>query len=195
MEMHGTHDAGEITRLLEHAATGDQNALDALSEKVYADLERVAARRLRHRFGPELAGVTLEPAALVNETFLKLLATPMRFANRRHFFAFATRVMLRALTDYQRARGAAKRGGDATRVSLSGLGAGASPLDTTAEMVSSGLAELEELDPRKAEVVALKVFWGFEMMEIAEALEVSLRTVERDWRFARNWLRARLQPA
>jgi RNA polymerase sigma-70 factor (ECF subfamily) len=195
MAEHGTHDVGDITRLLEEAATGDQSALDALSEKVYADLERVAARRLRHRFGPELAGVTLEPAALVNETFLKLLATPMQFENRRHFFAFATRVMLRALTDYQRARGAAKRGGDATRVSLSGLGGGASPLDTTAEMVSDGLAELEELDPRKAEVVALKVFWGFEMAEIADVLDVSLRTVERDWRFARNWLRARLQPA
>jgi RNA polymerase sigma factor (TIGR02999 family) len=186
-------DPGDITLLLEQAAAGDATALDALARKVYADLERVAERRLRERFGADLAGVTLEPAALVNETFLKLLRTPLAFANRRHFFAFATRVMLRALTDYQRARAAAKRGGDQLRVTLAGIDSGATPLSTTAEQVGSSFAELEALDPRKAQVVALKVFWGLEATEIAATLEVSVRTVERDWRFARSWLRARLE--
>lgn len=187
--------AGDITLLLEQAAAGDREALDVLVQRVYQDLERVAGRRLRDRFGPNLAGITLEPAALVNETFLKLLRQPLRFENRRHFFAFATRVMLRALIDYERTRSAAKRGGDQVRVTLTGLGGGPEPLTTGPEMVRASLAELEELDPRKAEVVALKVFWGMEMQEIAATLEVSLRTVERDWRFARSWLSSRLKAA
>lgn len=187
--------AGDITLLLEEAASGDRTAMDRLMRRVYDDLERVAARRMRDRFGADLAGVTLEPAALVNETFLKLVQRPMDYSNRRHFFAFATRVMLRALTDYQRARSAAKRGGDQVRVTLTGIGIGSEPVSTGAEIIQKSLADLEEMDRRKAEVVALKVFWGLEMAEIAEALSVSLRTVERDWRFARNWLRSRLRAA
>jgi RNA polymerase sigma factor (TIGR02999 family) len=187
--------SGDITRLLGRAAEGDRNALDALTERVYADLEKVAGRRMRERFGPDLAGLTLEPSALVNETFLKLLSRRVEFENRRHFFAFATRVMLRALIDYQRARGAVKRGGDRVRVTLSGLGAHDETVLPEAEAVSSCLEELEQLDPRKAEVVALKVFWGLQAVEIADTLQVSTRTVERDWRFARSWLRERLQTA
>lgn len=188
-------ESGDITRLLEEAATGDEAALGALTDRVYDDLERVAARRMHARFGPDLAGITLEPAALVNETFLKLLRQPMAFENRRHFFAFATRVMLRALVDYQRARSASKRGGSQVRVTLTGLGAPQRAVHTDAEVIGASLEELEHLDPRKAEVVALKVFWGMEMAEVAETLQVSLRTAERDWRFARNWLRARLKAA
>lgn len=187
--------AGDITVLLESAASGDESAVDALIERVYGELEQLAARRMRERFGPGLGGVTLEPAALVNETFLKLLRRPLAFENRRHFFSFATRVMLRALTDYQRARAAAKRGGDQVRVTLTGLGSPDEAVAPEVAIVSSSLEALEELDPRKAEVVALKVFWGLEMAEIGERLGVSLRTVERDWRFARSWLKARLKAA
>ncbi len=149
---------------------------------------------MRDRFGPQLAGVTLEPAALVNETFLKLLRQerPMDFENRRHFFSFATQVMLRVLTDSQRARAAAKRGGNRVQITLAGLGNRGERLDSAAEEVRAGLAELEALDPRKAEVVALRVFWGCSMAEISESLDISLRTVERDWRFAKSWLRKRL---
>jgi len=80
-------------------------------------------------------------------------------------------------------------------VTLAGLGAHNEPVHPNADVVGASLEDLEELDPRKAEVVALKVFWGMEMSEVAETLQVSLRTVERDWRFARNWLRVRLKAA
>lgn len=189
------NDRGDITRLLQDAARGDDAALEALTARVYGDLERVAARRMRDRFGSDLAGVTLEPAALVNETFLKLLTTPMNFENRRHFFAFATRVMLRALTDYQRARSAAKRGGDHVRLTLAGVADSDRPMTPGVDDVAATLEELEGYDPRKAQVVVLKVLWGLEMTEIATTLDVSLRTVERDWRFARNWLKTRLEAA
>ena len=187
--------SGDITLLLERAADGDESAQDALVQRVYGDLEKVAARRLRERFGSNVHALTIEPAALVNETFLKLLRQPKRYENRRHFFAFATKVMLRVLSDYQRARSAAKRGGGQVRVTLVDLGTPGGPLEPGAELVTACLDELGDLDPRKAEVVVLKVFWGMQVAEISEALDVSERTVERDWRFARNWLRTRLEAA
>jgi RNA polymerase sigma-70 factor (ECF subfamily) len=187
--------AGDITLLLERAAAGDEDAHNALVQRVYGDLERIAARRLYDRFGSDAQALTIEPAALVNETFLKLLKNPRSYENRRHFFAFATRVMLRTLADYHRSRSAAKRGGDLVRVTLDGAGIASSALDPDVEAIGACLEELEELDPRKAEVVVLKVFWGMEVAEIAEALSVSARTVAREWRFSRNWLRTRLETA
>ena len=85
--------------------------MDELMETVYEDLERIAGRHLRERFGRGLPGVTLEPAALVNESFLRIIRQRSRYDNRGHFFAIATKVMLRVLTDYQRRRGAEKRRG------------------------------------------------------------------------------------
>jgi RNA polymerase sigma factor (TIGR02999 family) len=187
--------AGDITVLLERAAEGDEQAHDALVRRVYGDLEKVAARRLYARFGEDAQALTIEPAALVNETFLKLLQQPRHYENRRHFFAYATRVMLRTLADYQRARSAAKRGGNLVRVTLNNAGVAETPLEPRAESISACLEELEKLDPRKAEVVVLKVFWGMEVVEIAETLSVSVRTVAREWRFSRNWLRTRLEAA
>jgi RNA polymerase sigma factor (TIGR02999 family) len=179
---------GEITRLFESAARGDDTAFEQVVERVFAELEKLARRQMRDRFGG-LEGLTLEPKAIVNETLMKLLPRPPRFVNRRHFFAFASKVMRRVLLDYQKARGRARRGGAALRVTLSDLGAAAStPPETGAVQVGEVLDHLEELDSRKCEVVQLKVFWGLEMSEIAETLEVSLSTVERDWRFSRAWL-------
>jgi len=181
-------DQGQITRLFQSAAGGDQTAFEQVVKLVYDELERMAGRELRHRFGG-LDGITLEPDALVNETLLKLLPDPPQFANRRHFFAFASKVMRRALIDYQRTRGRKKRGGDALRLTFADLGAVASPPpETDAGRICEVLDHLEELDPRKSEVVQLKIFWGMEMAEIARILGVSLATVERDWSFSRAWL-------
>ena len=179
-------DSGEITQLFEAATEGDPTAFDRVVELVYAELEGMATRLLRDRFG-DLRGLTLEPAAIVNETILKLLPDRPEFVNRRHFFAFASKVMRRVIIDYQRARQRDKRGGRALRVTLTDLG-GATPPDTGAAEVVEVLEHLEELDPRKCEVVQLKIFWGLEMPEIAQTLDVSLSTVERDWRFSRSWL-------
>lgn len=181
-------DTHQITRLLHEVDDGRQGAMDELMETVYADLRRLAEAHLRRRYGAQAEAVTLEPAALVNESFLKLIKQRHGFDNRRHFFAIATRIMLRVLSDYQRRRGAAKRGGHLERVTLQ--------IDCRMEdqpgidvgVLRDALRRLQELDERKADVVRLRVVWGLEMKEVAEALDVSLATVERDWAFARSWL-------
>lgn len=188
------NERGEITRLFEGAAGGDEAAFERAVELVYGELESMAGRLMRQRFDA-LGGMTLEPAALVNETLLRLLPDPPAFANRRHFFAFASKVMRRALIDYQRTRGRAKRGGNALRMTLTGLGVeAAAPPDTDAMQVCEVLDHLEVLDARKCEVVQLKIFWGLQMAEIAEMLGVSLATVERDWSFSRAWLAREFAP-
>lgn len=183
----------EITRLLGRASDGDEQAFAEVADWAYSELERLAAIRLRKRYGGQLAGVTLEPAAVVNETFLKLLGSPVGFENRRHFLAFASRVMLRVLIDYDRARSAEKRGGAAIRVTLSSVGKGRAADAFEIAAVAQALHKLGELSPRKASVAELRLLWGFENAEIARTLEVSVPTVERDWRFARSWLRAELE--
>lgn len=185
--------AEEITVLLQRADAGEPGAMDALMEAVYADLERIAAGKMRQQFGAGMAGVTLEPAALVHETFLKLIDQSYRFENRRHYFALATQVMLRVLVDYHRRRGAAKRGGDQIRLTLTGIGEDAGRQDEIAvQDIAEAIERLEALDSTRAEVVKLKVIWGFTTAEIARTLDLSTATVERYWRFARAWLAGEL---
>ena len=183
-----------ITRLLQEVDDGQDGALDRLMEAVYAQLEQVAARHMKQRFGPDLPGVTLEPAALVNESFLKLIKQRRAFDNRGHFFAIATKVMLRVLIDYKRSRLAARRGGDRRRITLALDGPAAAPPRhgpatlIEIESLSTALTELEALDPRQADVVKMRVVWGLGIEEIAKLLGISAATVKRDWRFARAWL-------
>lgn len=183
-----------ITLLLRAVDEGANGAMDKLMEAVYADLERVAQRHMGQAFGPGLPGVTLEPAALVNESFMKLIKQRNAYDNRGQFFAIATKVMLRVLLDYQRRRSAAKRGGDRQRITLQLDGHpnrdSASPAEMPIELgcLVTALKRLESLDPRKADVVKLRVVWGLEMREIAESLGVSLATIERDWSFSKAWL-------
>ena len=179
-------DREPVTQWLQQAAAGDPQAADRVVAWAYAELERLAAQRLRRSFGNR--DVTLEPAALVNETFVKLLQHPIVYANRRHFFAFVGKVMLRVLIDYQRARGAAKRPAGALRVTLGAISAGNGADAIDAYDLDRALARLESLDARKAEVTRLHTLWGMTMDEIADLLGISEPTVRRDWRFARNWL-------
>ncbi len=185
---------GDITLLLREVAEGREGALNELMDLVYADLERIALSQLSRRYGPRANDVTIEPAALVNESFLRLIKQRNAYDNRGHFFAIATRVMLRVLCDYQRHRLAERRGGRGKRITL--------PLDgrpgperrsgqATAievEGLVKALERLEALDARQAEVVKLRVVWGLEVVEIAGALDMSPSTVKRDWRFAKAWL-------
>jgi RNA polymerase sigma factor (TIGR02999 family) len=184
-----------VTLWLQRSAEGDQEALERLAAWASGVLEDLAARRMRRHLGTRSSGLTLEPSALVNETFLKLLDQPLGFENRRHFLAFANKVMLRVLIDYQRQRGAAKRGGDAVRVTISGLSAESPGKSIDFLAFEQALERLEQADPRKAEVVKLRTMWGFEIAAIAELLEVSVPTVQRDWRFAKAWLAEELEPA
>lgn len=185
---------GHITQLLRAIDEGSHGAMDKLMEAVYADLERVAQRHMGQAFGPGLPGVTLEPAALVNESFMKLIKQRNAYDNRGQFFAIATKVMLRVLVDYQRRRSAAKRGGDRQRITLqldvhpNRDSASLDEMPIEVGCLVTALERLESLDPRKADVVKLRVVWGLEMREIAESLGVSLATIERDWSFSKAWL-------
>jgi len=129
----------------------------------------------------------------VSEAYLKLIKQRNRYDSRGHFFAIATKAMLRVLMEYDRRRRAQRRGGDWFRLSLSGILAKSSRLeDVSAVDLARALERLEGLDARTAEVVRLRALWGLNALETAEVLEVSVRTVEREWRFGRHWLAAEL---
>jgi len=178
-----------ITRLLAAAADGESRADDRLIQAVVGRLEQIAAREMAAGNRGGLDGLTMEPRMLAHDALLKILDRPVKFENRRHFFGYATQVMARALIDYQRRRNAQKRGGAHLKVTLADL---AEEEAFDVDDVPAVLKELETLDPRKAELVGLRVFWGASMAEIADLLEISLSTAEREWRFARRWLMARL---
>lgn len=181
-----------ITELLGRAADGDEVAHQKAITAIYDDL-RTRARIYLARYASGRS-VTLQPTALVNETYLKLIKQNTRYVNREHFLAIATRIMLRVLIDFQRRRQTAKRGGGQIAVTLTGVGTDTGDPAAGVLALSDLLDQLDSLDERKGRIVKLRTFWGFEMHEIAEIVEVSLSTVERDWRFARNWLAAQLSP-
>lgn len=187
----GVERGQDVTRLLHAVQEGNEEALDELMALVYDDLGRIAARHLRERterMGPK---ATLEPAALVNECYLRLIDQQRGFANRGQFFAIASRLMLRVLLDHQRRREAARRGGGRAPITLN-VDLCAAPateeegLDL--ELLTTALERLEQVDPRKAEVVRLRGLGGSSMPETAAQLEISLATAERDWAFARAWI-------
>ncbi len=189
----------DITRLLKDLQDGRGGAMDELMRSVYDDLRRVAERHMTERFGLGLPGVTLEPSALVNESFLKIIKQRNAYDNSGQFFAIATRVMLRVLVDYQRQRGAEKRGGDHRQITLNlaerpwsahpnGDAHDEPESVIGVETLVESLLRLEELDTRKADVVKMRVVWGLQMPEIARSLGISLATVERDWAFSKAWL-------
>jgi RNA polymerase sigma factor (TIGR02999 family) len=183
----------EITPLLERAHSGDRNALDEVARRVHADLLRLAQKLTAREARMGRRPLTLETSALVNETFIKLLQQRARWKNREHFFAIATRAMVRVLLDYHRARGRGKRGGRMIRVSLSALGPKeAVPPSLAIPDLQSVLESLEAADPRAARGAKLKILWGLDNDEIADVLGVSRSTIDRDWRFASAWIKARL---
>ncbi|MEM6795735.1 MAG: ECF-type sigma factor [Acidobacteriota bacterium] len=181
-----------ITQLLGQLAEGRPDAEDRLAAAVLGRLEDIAVREMAKKNRGQLDGLTLEPSVLADDALLRILELPMKFENRRHLFSYATRIIVHAMIDYQRQRAVQKRGGGLSRVTLTGLG-DAEAIDVA--RVPPVLEELEELDPRQAEVVRLRVFWGATMDHIAQLLGVSTSSVERDWRFAKRWLAVRLRPA
>lgn len=183
-----------ITPLLERAYEGDRKAMDEVARLVHSDLVRLAKRILGGGPGGGVRSVTLDPSALVNETFVRLLQQRKRWANRQHFFAIATRIMLRVLADYHRSHRRGKRAGTQIQLSLGALerrGIAAAPA-VEIPRLALALEQLEDLDPRAARVAKLRVLWGLELDDIAEVLGVSRSTVDREWRFARTWLASNL---
>lgn len=177
----------EVTELLRAWRGGDDAAAEALLERIYLELKKIAGSQLRG----ERAGHTLQTTALVHEAYVKLLGQRgIDWRDRAHFFGLAATMMRRVLVDHARARGARKRS----------AGEGAIPITVSA--TSAPDAELLDLDrsltlfaeryPRQTRVVEMRYFADLEIEEIATCLDVSPATVKRDWQFARAWLRSSL---
>jgi RNA polymerase sigma factor (TIGR02999 family) len=163
--------------------------LDALMPLVYDELRGLAAAQMRR----ERAGHSLQPTALANEAYVKLVDTAKAgLEGRAHFFAVAARAMRQVLVDHARRRNAAKRGGEFQRITLSvAAPIGEEPLYDLLDL-DAALAELARLDERKARVLELRFFAGMTMDEVGRVLGISGKTVEADWYMARAWLRNKL---
>lgn len=181
----------EITRLLIDWGKGDQVALERLMPLVYSELRRLAGNYLRR----ERAEHTLQPTALVNEAYLKLVdQRNARWQNRAHFFGIAAQLMRRILVDHARQRQAEKRGGvDQQRLSITSAEALVKQPEIDLLALNEALDELAQMDPQQSRIVELKFFGGLSIEETAEVLGISHATVERDWKLARAWLRRQLE--
>ena len=184
-----------VTELLHAWIAGDAQALEDLIPVVHAELSRLARRKMAY----ERPGQTLQPTALVNEAYLRLMDVKrLHWHDRAHFFALSAQLMRRILVDAARTRAAAKRGGGAVRVEhISGV-----DMDqiATADSNASSLCALDDalesltrIDPRRAQVIELRFFGGLSVEETAEVLQISPQTVMRDWRLARAWLARELR--
>jgi RNA polymerase sigma factor (TIGR02999 family) len=179
----------QVTRLLEEVRGGRREALDELLPVVYAELRRIAARYLR----AERLGHTLQPTALVNEAYMRLVdQRNVEWQNRAHFYGVAAQVMRRILVDYARARRREKRGGAEVKVPLEDEVVGARERDVDLVRLDDAMDDLARLDAQQARVVELRYFGGLSIEETAEVLGVSDSTVKREWAMARAWLQREL---
>jgi RNA polymerase sigma factor (TIGR02999 family) len=175
----------QVTQLLIDWGRSDQRALDRMVPAVYDELRRLAARYLAR----EATGHTLQPTALVHEAYLRLIdQRRVDWRNRAQFLGLAAGMMRRILVNHARDRAAAKRGGGAAPVSLGLVEAPSGRPEVELIALEAALERLAGLDARKASVVELKFYGGLTVEEIAQVLEVSGATVEREWSFARAWL-------
>jgi len=172
----------ESTEDLLASARGSADAAARLLPRVYAELRALAA----HYFRGERPGHTLQPTALVHEAYVRLLHIErIDWQGRTHFFATAAREMRRVLIDHARHRDADKRGGDFERVTLSDDVASAEDRTVDVIALDQAIDEVARNHPRRARVAELRIFGGLELLEIAESLGVSERTIKEDWRMAR----------
>ena len=174
-----------VTELLRAWRAGDHGALPQLTEAVYAELRRMAWRRLR----AEHAAMTLDPTALVSEAFVRLCENDSDWNNRAHFFALAALHMRNVLVDHARQRHADKRGGGALHITLSG--ADSTPAESVTNLVEldQALKTLEAEDARTGKVIEMTYFGGMNRDEIALVLEISVPTVDRCLRYGRARLK------
>jgi len=180
-----------LTQLLIDWSHGDQAALDKLMPLVYSELRRLASNYLRR----ERVSHTLQPTALVNEAYLRLVDQKhMKWQNRAQFFGISAQLMRRILVDHARQHQAAKRGGsDQQRLSITTAEALLEQPKIDLLALNEALDELAQMDPQQSRIVELKFFGGLSIEETAQVLGIGHATVERDWKMARAWLRRQLE--
>ena len=179
----------DVTQLLHRISSGRGEEMDQLLDIVYAELRRQAARYLRR----ERTNHTLQPTALVNEAFMKLVdQRSVQWQNRAHFFGIAAQAMRRIVIDHARARQRVKRGGVQQVVTLDEamIAAPSQSIDVLA--LDEALTRLAALDERQARIVELRYFAGLSVEETAEVTGLSPATIKREWAMARAWLHAEL---
>jgi RNA polymerase sigma factor (TIGR02999 family) len=181
----------EVTRLINAIGEGDPQASAELLPLVYEELRKLAAQKLSQ----EKPGQTLQATALVHEAYLRLVGGKggEQWDNRWHFFAAAAEAMRRLLINRARDKKRLKRGGDLRRVDLQSLDIALDSVDQDVVALDDALSELEQEDAVAAQVVKLRFFAGLKQREVAAALGISLRSVERQWAFAQAWLYDRLR--
>lgn len=179
-----------ITQLLIRWSSGDQAALDKLMPLVYSELRRLASNYLRR----ERQGHTLQPTALVNEAYLRLVEQrSANWQNRAQFYGIAAKLMRRILVDHARLKHAEKRGGaEQQRLSITSAKDLSSKPDLDVLALHEALEKLAAVDPQQEQIVELKFFGGLSIEETAEVMKLGHATVERDWKMARAWLRRQL---
>ena len=175
----------QITQWLIASRQGDADALESLLPLVYDELHRQAVRF----FGRERAGHTLQPTALVNEVYLRLVGQhEVKWQNRAQFFGIAAQLMRRILVSHARGCAAQKRGGGETRITLDEELAAAPQRDINLLALDEALTKLHDVDPEKSRMVELRFFSGLSVEETAEVMGVSPRTIDRQWQTAKAWL-------
>jgi RNA polymerase sigma-70 factor (ECF subfamily) len=182
-------DEHAITRLLHEWRSGNKDAAARLMELVYRELHCMASREMRRERGEH----TLQTTALVHEAYLRLCGVErIQWKDRTHFFAVAAQQLRRVLVDHARRVRSEKRGGGNIAATLFDFDGAACPFDGRLLAVDEALSRLETLDPRAANVIELRFFGGLTETEAAEALDISIATLKRDWDFARSWLATEL---
>jgi RNA polymerase sigma factor (TIGR02999 family) len=182
----------QITALLTEIRNGNRDAKSRLLNLVHAELHRIALFQMRS----ERRDHTLQPTALVNEAYLRLLeSTDRTWNNRAHFLAVAARVMRNILVDYARRRRTEKHGGHLTRIQIEDIRCGDLPKFAELLALDEALDRLAAWDPQQSRIVELRFFAGLTEEEIAEVLGVSVRTVKRGWSAARAWLYSQISSA
>jgi RNA polymerase sigma factor (TIGR02999 family) len=182
----------DVTRILSQIQQGDRAAANQLLPIVYQELRRLAASKLAR----ECAGQTLQATALVHEAYVRLVdqSSPQEFDGRGHFFAAAAEAMRRILVERARQKASAKRGGDLDRIDLSDVELASLPLACDDLLsLDEALQKLERLHPRKCQLTKLRFFAGLTIAEAAQALGVSVSTAEKEWAYARSWLRLEME--
>jgi RNA polymerase sigma factor (TIGR02999 family) len=175
----------EITRLLQRWSDGDGQALEKLTPALYKELHRMAHRYMRQ----ERSGHTLQTTALINEAYLRLIDWKnVRWQNRAQFFGVSAQLMRKILVDFARSRNYAKRGAGERAVSLDEVPCVSPDRPRDILVLDEALERLAALDPRKSRVVELRFFGGLTLEETAQVLNVSTRTIRRDWDLAKSWL-------
>jgi RNA polymerase sigma factor (TIGR02999 family) len=183
MEDTGRAEMTNMTKLLEAANRGDQQAAAELLPLVYQELRRLAAAKMAH----ERPGQTLDATGLVHEAYLKLVGD-RGYSDRHHFFRVAAEAMRQILVDRARKRKRIRHGGECERVSLSEAASVVELPDDDLLALDEALLRFNELDPQKAELVKLRYFAGLTEQDAADALGISRATASRHWAFARAWL-------